>query len=84
MIIPTYSERESNARRIAALGAGDYVLPSSDVTGTKKRVSAEEVRAKVFKILSDGSYTENAGRIRDKMKTYGGPLEAARLIARSV
>ena len=80
MIIPTFSERESNARRVAAQGAGDYVLPESDVTGRKKHVSAEEVRAKVFKILSDPSFAENAKRISERMKTFGGASEAARLI----
>jgi MGT family glycosyltransferase len=80
LIIPTYSERESNARRIAAQGAGDYVLPKSDVTGKNKQVSTEEVRAKVFNILSDASFSENARRISERMKTYGGASEAARLI----
>ena len=80
LIIPTYSERESNARRIADQGAGDYVLPKSDVTGRKKQVSAEEVRAKVFNILSDASFSENAKRISERMRTYGGVSEAARLI----
>ena len=80
LIIPTYSERESNARRIAALGAGDYVLPSSDHTGRNKQVSAQEVRAKVFHILNDASFVENAKRISSKMKEFGGVAEAARLI----
>jgi len=80
LIIPTYSERESNARRIAAQGAGDYVLPKTDVTGRKKWVSAEDVRAKVFNILSDVSFSENAKRISKKMGAYGGAPEAARLI----
>ncbi len=80
LIIPTYSERESNARRIAAQGAGDYVLPKSDVTGTIKRVSTEEVRTKVFHILSEASFTEDAKRMSKRMKAYGGAPEAARLI----
>ncbi|MGB2959886.1 MAG: nucleotide disphospho-sugar-binding domain-containing protein [Bacteroidota bacterium] len=84
LIIPTYSERESNARRIAALGAGDYVLPKSDITGKKKRVSEDEVRTKVFNILSNASFAENAKRMSERMKTYGGASEAARLIERSV
>jgi UDP:flavonoid glycosyltransferase YjiC (YdhE family) len=53
LIIPTYSERESNARRIAAQGAGDYVLPKSDATGKNKWIMAQDVRIKMFKILSD-------------------------------
>ncbi|MEJ2544431.1 MAG: glycosyltransferase, partial [Calditrichaceae bacterium] len=43
LIIPTYSERESNARRIANVGAGDFILPTSDSSGTKKQVKAAEV-----------------------------------------
>ncbi len=80
LIIPTYSERESNARRIAALGAGDYVLPTSDATGREKHVSADEVRTQVFRILSDSSFAENAMGIRERMKAFGGAAEAARLI----
>ncbi len=80
LIIPTYSERESNARRIAAVGAGDYVAPNSDITGTKKVVSAEEVETKVFQILSNPSYRENAKRIGEKMRGYGGAFAAAKLI----
>jgi hypothetical protein len=80
LIIPTFSERESNARRIAAQGAGDYVLPTSDARGRKKHVSADEVRSKVFQILSDSSFAENAMRIRERMRTFGGAAEAAHLI----
>lgn len=80
LIIPTYSERESNARRIAAQGAGDYVVPTSDVTGRKKQLSAHEVRTKVLDILSDPSFAENARRIGERMKACGGAREAARVI----
>jgi UDP:flavonoid glycosyltransferase YjiC (YdhE family) len=80
LIIPTYSERESNARRIAAQGAADFVIPKSDAKGRKKQVSAEEVRTKVFTMLSNESFAHNAKRISKRMKTYGGAAEAARLI----
>jgi len=80
LIIPTFSERESNARRIAAVGAGDFVLPTSDARGRNKRVSAEEVRTKALRILSDSSFRENAMRIRERMRTFGGAPAAARLI----
>jgi len=33
MIIPTFSEGESNARRVAALGAGDYIAPDRERRG---------------------------------------------------
>jgi UDP:flavonoid glycosyltransferase YjiC (YdhE family) len=84
LVVPTYSERESNARRIAAQGAGDYVLPSSDASGRRKRVSAGELRHKARAILADPAYAENARRLGDKMKTYGGPARAADLIEERV
>ena len=82
LIIPTYSERESNARRIAAQGAGDLVLPETDISGTSKHVRPEAVRAKVFEILADPSFTENARRVSALLRTYGGAAEAASSIER--
>jgi UDP:flavonoid glycosyltransferase YjiC (YdhE family) len=84
VIIPTFSERESNARRIANVGAGDFVLPSTDVSGRIKQVQAAEVRAKVKHVLSDSSYTKNARRVSEKIRSYGGASEAARLIEKQI
>jgi MGT family glycosyltransferase len=83
VIIPTYSERESNARRVAAVGAGDFVLPTTDASG-EKHVSAAQVRDKVNRVLSDSSFKENARRISKKLRSYGGAPYAARLIEESV
>jgi UDP:flavonoid glycosyltransferase YjiC (YdhE family) len=80
VIIPTYSERESNARRVAALGAGDLIVPTADASGKKKHVPAKEVRTRVRRVLSDPSFTMNARQISEKMQTCGGATEAARLI----
>jgi UDP:flavonoid glycosyltransferase YjiC (YdhE family) len=80
VIVPTYSERESNARRIAAQGAGEYVRPSSDASGRRKSVSADEVRRKVRAVLRDPAYAANARRLGDEMRAYGGPTRAADLI----
>jgi UDP:flavonoid glycosyltransferase YjiC (YdhE family) len=80
VIIPTFSERESNARRVAALGAGDLIVPTADAPGKKKHVPVEEVRTKVRRVLSDPSFTINARRISEKMQTCGGATQAARLI----
>jgi MGT family glycosyltransferase len=79
VIIPTYSERESNARRIAAVGAGGFLLPTQ-AASRQKRVPAEELRAKIRQVLSDPAYTINARRISEKMQAYGGAPEVARLI----
>ena len=84
LVIPTMSERESNARRVAAVGAGDFVLPTTDASGKKKHVQAIEVRDKVDRILSDSSFKENAKRISEKLRSYGGASYAASLIEDSV
>ena len=79
VIIPTFSERESNARRVAQVGAGELLLPDEGVAW-KKHVRAEALRAKVDKVLSNPAYAENARRIQEKLRAYGGAPEAARLI----
>lgn len=80
VIIPTFSERESNARRVVSQGAGEMVLPTSDASGKKKKVESAELAAKVRKVLSTPSYKENAERIRARLMEYGGAPAAARLI----
>ena len=67
----TYSERESNARRIAAVGTGEFVIPT-ETAARKKYVSADELRARVMQVLSDPSYTINARQISAKMQAWGG------------
>jgi UDP:flavonoid glycosyltransferase YjiC (YdhE family) len=84
VIIPTISERESNARRVVEQGAGEMVLPTSDVTRTKKKVDSSDLAAKVHKVLSTPSYKENTGRVSAKLKRYGGAARAAQLIEEAV
>ncbi len=76
VILPTYSERESNARRVQAVGAGEFILPG----GKKRQSLAEELRTKVRQVLSTPSYTENARRISAKLQTIGGISWTAHLI----
>jgi len=79
VIIPTFSERESNARRIASLGAGEFVLPKT--TGdNKKEIDLTEFRTKVKLVLSTSAYLKNAQIYSNKLKTYGGPGKAAEII----
>ena len=80
VIIPTLSERESNARRVLQQGAGEIVLPTSDARGLNKKVDATELAAKVRQVLSAPSYKENAMRISAKLKEYGGAPKAAQCI----
>jgi UDP:flavonoid glycosyltransferase YjiC (YdhE family) len=84
VIIPTFSERESNARRIVSQGAGELVLPTSDASGKNKKADPTDLAAKVRKVLSNPSYKENAARLRTRLCEYGGASEAARLIGERV
>lgn len=78
VIIPTFSERESNARRIASLGAGEFILPETDEI--EKRVSLSEFRRKVEMVLSDPAYTENAKSYGKKLQAFGGVEKALEII----
>ncbi len=84
VVIPTYSERESNARRIAALGAVEFLLPKINASGKKRVIDNIELKNKIRLVLSDRSYRENAGRISEKLKKFGGESEAADLIEKLV
>lgn len=76
VIIPTITERESNARRLAALGAGEVVMPLTDGNG-EKHVDVVEFGAKVKRVLSEASYRESAASVADAMRQYGGAEGAA-------
>ena len=79
VIVPTFSERESNARRIAGLGAGELVLPSVD-DGGRKSIDAAQLRAAVEHVLGDPSYKLQAQRYGEVLRQTGDHLKAARLI----
>lgn len=81
VIIPTFSERESNARRIAAVGAGDFLAPTVTASG-EKSLSAADLRATVIKVLSDPAFAANAVQVSKILQAYGGPAYAADLIER--
>jgi UDP:flavonoid glycosyltransferase YjiC (YdhE family) len=76
VIIPTSSERESNARRLAALGAGEFVLPIATPDG-EKQIDIAVFREKVVRVIGDPSYRTSARRIADSMRPYGGAAQAA-------
>jgi UDP:flavonoid glycosyltransferase YjiC (YdhE family) len=79
VIIPTYSERESNARRMAALGAAEMILPHTDAS-FERNVSPEILWKTATQVLADPSYRENAKKISKKMSGYGGEQQGAKLI----
>jgi UDP:flavonoid glycosyltransferase YjiC (YdhE family) len=81
VIIPTISEREGNARCVAALGAGEVVLPSTGIDG-EKQVDVAEFRAKVERVLHEPAFRTSAQRVAESMRKYGGAREAADRIER--
>jgi UDP:flavonoid glycosyltransferase YjiC (YdhE family) len=76
VIVPTYSERESSARRMAALGAGEFVVPTETESG-KKQVDLAEFKAKVQRVLTEPGYRQRARLVARLTRRYGGAGEAA-------
>ena len=83
VIIPTITERESNARRLASLGAGEVVMPATGADG-EKRVDVAEFSIKVNRVLSEPKYRQAAQRIAASMRKLGGATAAAERIEESV
>lgn len=76
VIIPTSTERESNARRVTSLGAGEIVMPVHG-PGGEKQIDTAEFSAKVHRVLNDSSYRASACGIAESMRRYGAAAEAA-------
>jgi len=79
VIIPTISERVSNARRLASLGAGEVVIPVDGPDG-EKRIDTADFSEKVSRVLSNPTYRDSARRVADSMRHYGGAAAAAERI----
>lgn len=83
VIIPTFSERENNARRVAAAGAAEILPPGGNPFGAlwgKWGVEPEILHATIWKVLSEPAYRTNAQRLSEKLRAYGGAVAAAELI----
>jgi MGT family glycosyltransferase len=76
VIIPTITERESNARRLTALGAGEIVMPVDGADG-EKRIDVADFSAKVQRVLNEPSYRHSARRVAESMRQFGGARQAA-------
>jgi len=79
VIIPTFSERESNARRIASLGAGEFILPKTNADGMKL-IDINLLRKKVKEVLATPTYRESAKKYGEVLRSYGGIDGAVDLI----
>jgi UDP:flavonoid glycosyltransferase YjiC (YdhE family) len=60
VIIPAITERESNARRVVALGAGEIVLPGDGADG-EKPIDVGQFDAKVQRALSESAIANRLG-----------------------
>jgi len=76
VIVPTITERESNARRLVAAGAGEIVMPATGADG-EKTIDAAEFGAAVNRVLKDAAYRHAAKRVSESMRQYGGAKTAA-------
>jgi MGT family glycosyltransferase len=76
VIIPTMTERESNARRLVALGAGEIVMPIDGPDG-EKQIDVADFSAKVHRVLNEPAYRASARHIAQSMRQFGGAREAA-------
>ncbi len=72
LIIPTFSERESNARRLADLGVAELRIPRVDEAGEKWVDGAEFGRA-IQAMLSDASYRTKSEALSRRASDCGGP-----------
>ena len=79
VIIPTMTERESNARRLVALGAGEIVLPIETADG-EKQIDVASFSGAVHRVLNEPTCRASARRVADSMKRFGGAEEAAHRI----
>jgi UDP:flavonoid glycosyltransferase YjiC (YdhE family) len=76
VIIPTISERESNARRLVDLGAGEIVLPVDGEDG-EKQIDMADFAEKVHRVLHEKSYRAAARSVAERMRQFGGAQHAA-------
>jgi zeaxanthin glucosyltransferase len=83
VIIPTIRERESNARRLASLGAGEVVMPVNGAD-CEKLVDVAEFGMKVKRVLNEPSYRQSARRVAESMRQFGGAWTAAERIEEEV
>jgi UDP:flavonoid glycosyltransferase YjiC (YdhE family) len=84
LIIPTFSERESNARRIAKLGVGEYVLPTKKKFLKRKIINKNEFIEKFNRVLKDDSYKRNSQKISEELSIFNAENKGLKLIEKFV
>lgn len=72
VVVPMQWDQAENAQRVVAAGAGLRLLPA--------QCTPERVRAAVDEVLGNPSFAENARRLAEAFRRYGGPKRAAELL----
>ena len=95
LIIPTYSERESNARRAAALGVALYLVPETEdggtqhepglemvpmIGGTERGLDPKLVADAIATLLENPRYADSARAAAQQLGILPGPSGAADVI----
>lgn len=95
LIIPTYSERESNARRAAAMGTAICLVPETagdenrlepdlglvnEMGGVQRRLDPQLVSDAINALLQDHRYTHAARAASDSLARLPGAAGAAQMI----
>ncbi len=83
LIIPTVSERESNARHFAALGVAEVLMPIEYCSG-EKHLPGSRLWEAVETMLSDKSCINKAAGLSQKMQEFGGARRVADHIERLI
>jgi MGT family glycosyltransferase len=73
VIVPTEWDKPEIAQRVVAAGAGVRLAP--------RHCTPERLRASVEHVLSEPSFRQNARRLATIFGGYGGPAQAAALLA---
>jgi UDP:flavonoid glycosyltransferase YjiC (YdhE family) len=79
VVIATSIERQSNARRMAALGAGICLVPDGDPF-TRQQFDADLLGDAVQSILTDASYRQAAQLAQAELAALSGPAGVADLV----
>lgn len=82
VIAPTYSERESNARRIEALGAG--IMVPVERTGRHTTISPSQLRDAAMTAIASEAMRGAATELGSHLAGFGGPGTAADVIESAV
>jgi len=79
LIIPTFSERESNARRVAALGAGICLTPEGVGLGAQY-LDSRQMGEAVNTLLGDPTYRRGAEAVREELAALPGAPAVADMV----